>query len=157
MLALNPRMPSVLVHTASGALQAVESSGSVLDHGHPLIDSNLHAMVIGFHPRPLATATQILILPMSTGALTLHRRQPLSNPVILMGEIVDGHWRGLNREVPRQPSEPITLHITEVESGAIFIVCEAIGQYQAIATLETWVSTPWKLDETQPPRTQEYS
>jgi hypothetical protein len=139
-------MPGMLVRTATGTLQAVETSGNVVDQDRPLVDSDLHAMVIGFGQQPLASAAQTLILPMSTGTITLHRTQGLTNPVVLTGEIANGRWRELHRSMPAQSLASITIPVTETEFLAILILCEEAAQTKAVATLETWVSSPWKLD-----------
>jgi hypothetical protein len=148
-LALDSRMPGVFVHTSSGALQAVESSGNVVEQGHTLVDSDLHAMLVGFDHQSLATAARILILPMATGTISLHRSQPLAQPVVLTGEIANGRWRELDRSTPSQSDATITIPITAIECLSILILCEEGAQVQAIATLETWVNTPWKLDPEQ--------
>jgi hypothetical protein len=142
-------MPGVFVHTSSGALQAVESSGNVVEQGHTLVDSDLHAMLVGFDHQSLATAARILILPMATGTISLHRSQPLAQPVVLTGEIANGRWRELDRSTPSQSDATITIPITAIECLSILILCEEGAQVQAIATLETWVNTPWKLDPEQ--------
>jgi hypothetical protein len=84
---------------------------------------------------------------MSTGTLTLHRTQSLTNPVVLTGEIASGRWHELHRTIPNQTNNTITITITEIENLAILILCEESTQSQAIHTLEAWFATPWKLDQ----------
>ncbi len=146
-LRLGPRLPGAIVRGADGGLQAVESSGEVYEGGRLLLESNLHAMAIAFGRQPLAAAARTLLLPMATGEIALHRTRPMRRPVLLCGEMADGRWHELRRSEPRQSGATITLSITQTESLAMLLLCEYDDCGAAVEELETWVYTPWKLDQ----------
>jgi hypothetical protein len=143
---LTSRMPGIVVRDGAGALQAVESSGTVTDRGRVLLESDLHLMMIAFGGQPLATCSRALLLPMGIGNLKLHRTRPFHSAVLLVGEMRDGKWHELRSAKPTQNGSSLGLRITAVESLAMLILCEEAERAAAVAEIETWVITPWKLE-----------
>lgn len=145
-LSLGSRLPGVAVSGSHG-VQAVESSGDVRENGRSLVSSNLHAMVIGFGYEPLATARRILILPMGTGTMTLHTKHAFKHPTVLMGEISDGRWKQYATPAIDSKENGITLTVTDGIALSMLLLCEEEDRSATIREMETWMHTPWKLEE----------
>jgi len=143
-LSLSTHLPGVVVATSDG-VQAVESTGNVSIDAHPLIDTNLHMMAIAFGSQPLTTSRRVLLLPMGTGSLSLHTNAALQEPVIIAGEISGGAWKSYSTKPATVHHSSITIPIGEEYSLAMLLLCEQQDVAAAIAAIETWMKSPWKL------------
>lgn len=145
-LALGSHLPGVVVTGPKGGVQMVETSGDVFEDGRPLLATDLHVMAIGFGHQPLTMAARLLILPMAVGSVTLHTQRPFAQPMLLMGEIVDGRWKQYRSEAIPFADGGLRISVTGEDALAMLLVCERKDQDACIAELEVWATTPWKLE-----------
>ena len=144
-LQLLPHVPG-LAASVRGGITALESSGDVYEDGTLLLSAELHAMLIAFGQKPLRTATRVLLLPMGVGSLTLHQTHSFTRPVILSGEIENGYWKQYSRTLVAAGAE-LTFLIDDAKNLSMLLLCEADDMQAAIGAVETFVNTPWKLEE----------
>jgi hypothetical protein len=145
-LALNAHLPGAVVSQAGKGIQAVESSGDVLEDGRPLLLTNLHVMAVAFGQQPLARASRVLLLPMGTGSITLHTANAFAHPTLLMGEIVDGRWKQYAAQPLSVVNGALTLAIDDQRSLSMLLLCEDNDRAAIIAEMELWANSPWKLE-----------
>ncbi len=150
-LTLNAHLPGVITSVPGQGIQAVESSNDVFENGRPLLSTNLHLMAIAFGQQPLAHASRVLLLPMGTGAVTLHTVNNFSHPVLLMGEIVDGRWKqyAVLPLALSMVSGSLTIVVDDELSLSMLLLCDDSDRAATIAEMELWAKSPWKLEGNQ--------
>ena len=146
-LSLATHVPGIVVSEAPMGVQAVESSGDVLEDGMPLLSTDLHVMALSFGNESLAAAARVLLLPMGTGKLTLHSKRTFARPVLLMGEIAGGKWKQYAAMPLAASDRRLTVEVTAELSLSMFLLCEDHDRAGTIAQIELWMKTPWKLEE----------
>jgi hypothetical protein len=147
-LSLGTRLPGVVVSGPGAGVQAVESTGDVLENGAALLSSDMHAMAISFGQQPLATADRLLFLPMGTGTLTLHTRRLFARPVLLVGEIAGGRWRQYAAHPVASKDGGLTISVANEHAlSMLLLLCEEADREATVGEMERWMQTPWKLEE----------
>ena len=145
-LSLKTHVPGIVVSEPGTGIQAVESSGDVFEDGRPLVTTDLHFMAISFARQSLSTASRILLLPMGTGAFTLHTQFKFKKPVLMMGEISGGRWKRYAAKPLPLSGGRITVAITEELSLSMLLLCEDDDRSRTIEQMELWSQSPWKLE-----------
>ncbi len=145
-LSLKAHLPGIVVSEPGKGIEAVESSGDVLEDGQALITADLHFMAISFGQQSLASASRMLLLPMGTGSLTLHTRHAFKKPTFLMGEIAGGRWKQYVAKPLTLSGGRIALAVTEELSLSMLLLCEDDDRNGTIQQMELWSQSPWKLE-----------
>jgi hypothetical protein len=146
-LTLQPRMSGAIVAAAGKGVQAVESSGNVFEGSQMLLGTDLHAMAISFDKESLLRSRRLLILPMGEGEICIPNASRWKQPMILAGEISGSRWKETESIRPGGTNGNLTIPIPPYRALSMLIVCEAGDKNAAIEQMETWVNSPWELDD----------
>lgn len=125
---LSHRRPGIVLEGPNGELVAVEAQGPVSRDGRPVVDMEGHFAVVALDERDISQSKALLVLPFSTGSLTLFSAAQQPGLIAEAGDFRGGEWVPVEEVPPsiRSADDAGTfqpLRVDEAGATVLYLIC----------------------------------
>jgi hypothetical protein len=121
---LGVQRQGAVVVNANGGITALEAQGSVALNGKPLVTTSGHFMLTTLDGRDVRQSTEIMILPIGPGRITVHSSAAWTQPIVKLGQARDGSWLTLDEIEPVKSAGALSFSWDEVQAPSMFLLTD---------------------------------
>ena len=122
---VNRRMTGAIALTAAGALQSLETSGTVSAQNEVYCRAENHVMLFSLDGRDIRDSEVLCLLPMGEGVTRIRSRSIASEGQFEVGEFRDGKWTGLENRPLSSHDGWLELEVTRDRNLSIILLASA--------------------------------
>ena len=129
------RMPGALAVTGSGAIQSIETAGTVEGRTGAYCESTSHVMLMSLDQKDLKESEVICLLPMGEGRVRIHSHALAGAAQFQVGEFRKANWAPLERGEVAVQNGWLSLEVNRDRDLSIILVASASRMEEAARRL----------------------
>lgn len=128
-------MPGALAVTGSGAIQSIETAGTVEGRTGAYCESTSHVMLMSLDQKDLKESEVICLLPMGEGRVRIHSHALAGAAQFQVGEFRKANWAPLERGEVAVQNGWLSLEVNRDRDLSIILVASASRMEEAARRL----------------------
>jgi len=134
----------VVATDAEDEVTALETAGPVHQGSTLLLDTDLHCIALPADQRPLRHSRRWVLLPMGEGTVRIPDAARWHDPMVWVGEVVDGRWRRGEAFRPLRRDGELLITVDADRNLSMLLCAEHSEESIMARTIEQWVREPWR-------------
>jgi len=135
------RYPAIAGVSDGGEVTLIGGYGMGKSRGETLLDGDCLATAVSLDGLDLRQSEAVMILPFSTGKVSVCRSKSWARPVVILGDIQGGRFLPLER-IDTGAGSAVNISLDEDRATLIALVCEKGAERRWGAFLNRWISSP---------------